>query len=253
MVTSVTFRLCLKSTYGGSLAFFATCPILAFVPIVFEMLQHVVEAHLGMYESAAAWQASSESPVRLAFGFLKVLALIIPIYWVTRFLARRDAAFAARADAKAVRLFAGFLLVQAAIAAVELFILPRSGTVAVVWILAGQLLECLLCGWAVAAALGNANVGPLSSIRFMARSLPWTFAFLVAAMLPLMVLHYLLAGLAIMAPKSLLTPTLILDSLVVGYLSLVLAASGFYAALRAARLTGVSLIPQQSDLEIGTT
>ena len=179
--------------------------------------------------------------------------MTIPIYWVTRFLARRDAAFAARADAKAVRLFAGFLLIQAAIAAVGLFILPRSGSVAVVWILAGQILECLLCGWAVAAPLGNVNVGPLSSIRFMARRLPWTFAFLVTAMLPLMVLHYLLAGVAIMAPKSLLTPTLIFDSLVVGCLTLVLAASGFYAALRAATLAGVSLIPERSELELGAT
>ena len=251
-MTTVTFWQCLKSTYGGSLAFLFACPILAFFPIVFEMLQHVVEVHLGMYESAAAWQAGGESPGRLAFGFLKVLALIIPIYWVTRFLARRDAAFAARADARAVRLFAGFLLVQAAIAAVELFILPRSGAVGVVWIFAGQLLECLLCGWAVAAPLGNANVGPLSSIRFMARRLPWTFAFLLAAMLPLIVLHYLLAGLAIMAPKSLLTPTLIFDSIVVGYLALILAASGFYAALRAAALAGVSLIPQQSERELGS-
>ena len=61
-------------------------------------------------------------------------------------------------------------------AAVGLFILPRSGSVAVVWILAGQILECLLCGWAVAAPLGNANVGALSSIRFMARRLRWTVA-----------------------------------------------------------------------------
>ena len=41
-----------------------------------------------------------------------------------------------------------------------------------------------------------------------------------------------------MGPKSLLWPTLIVDSLVVGCLTPVLAASGFYAALRAATLGG---------------
>ena len=65
-------------------------------PVAFELLQHVVEVRIGMYDSLAAAQAVEDSPMRTAFGLLKVASL--PAYWVMRFLPRRDARFAARVE-----------------------------------------------------------------------------------------------------------------------------------------------------------
>jgi hypothetical protein len=76
----------------------------------------------------------------------------------------------------------------------------------------------------------------------MARRLPWTLAFQLAAFLPLLVPHYVLGTFAIMGPKGLMWPTLALDALLVGYLTPVIIASTYYAATRAADLAGVSLL-----------
>jgi hypothetical protein len=53
----MTFWKGLRTSYGGSLAFLAACPLLALVPVVFELLQHVAEVHIGMYDSIAAAKA----------------------------------------------------------------------------------------------------------------------------------------------------------------------------------------------------
>jgi hypothetical protein len=60
--------------------------------------------------------------------------------------------------------------------------------------------------------------------------------------LPLLVPHYVLSIFAVMARKSLLWPTLVIDSLLVGVMTPVLIASSFYPALRAARLAGIALL-----------
>ena len=103
----MTFWTALKATYGGSLAFLIACPRLASIPVVFELLQHAVEVHIGMYDSIAAAKAVEHHPLRMAFGMLKIVALTVPLYWGTRFLPHRDAGFAGRVDRLAVRLFAG--------------------------------------------------------------------------------------------------------------------------------------------------
>ena len=66
---------------------------------------------------------------------------------------------------------------------------------------------------------------------------------LAVVIMPLMIPHYLLAAAAILGPKPLLWPVLIVDSLLVGWLSAVLAAASYYAVVRAAGKAGVSLVP----------
>ena len=104
----MTFWQAFKATYSGGVAFLIACPLLALIPVAFELLQHAVEVHIGMYDSVAAAKATEHHPLRMAFGMLKVAALTVPFYWITRFQPDRDAGFAARPDPKAVRLFAGF-------------------------------------------------------------------------------------------------------------------------------------------------
>ncbi|GGA41852.1 hypothetical protein [Sphingomonas psychrolutea] len=237
----MTFFQALRRTYGGSIAFLIACPLLALVPVFFEVVQHIVEVKIGMYQSIAMAKAVEHDPWRMGFGMIKVIALILPGYWIVRFLAWRDPRAAARPDARAVRLFAGFAAFQIALAVLQLFVLPQIGWVLLATFVGGQVIGILIAAWGVAAALGNAAIGPRASVAIMARQIPWTFVFSLVAMLPLMVPHYAFAALAILGPKALLWTVLLIDSLLVGWLSAVLVAASYVAAERAAGRAGVSL------------
>ena len=242
----MTFWRALKNSYGGSLAFLAACPLLALVPVVFEVIQHAVEVHIGMYDNLDMAKATEHHPLRMGFGLVKVMSLTAPTYWITRYLAYRDARFAVEVDARALRLFSGVMAFEIVLAIVQLFLLPSSATSLLAGFLGGQVIGCLVAAWAVAAPLGNAAVGPRASAAIMVRQLPWTFAFMLIAMLPLMIPHYVLGALAILGPKPWLWPILLADSLLVGWLAAVLVASNYYAATRAADKAGVKLVPEQS-------
>lgn len=49
-----------------------------------------------MYDSIAAAKAVEHHPLRMGLGLVKILALTIPTYWVSRYLFSRSPAFAAR-------------------------------------------------------------------------------------------------------------------------------------------------------------
>ena len=239
----MTFWRALRASYSDSIAFIIACPLLALTPVVFELIQHVAEVHIGMYDSIAAAKAVEHHPLRMAMGLLKVAGLTMPAYWVTRFIAFRDPARAGRAEAPAVRLFAGFFAFQMVFAAAQLFAPIHSASGEIVLLVVGMVIGILFAAWGVAASLGNAKVGPLASARIMERQIPWTFAFSLAAMMPLMIPHYLFAGLALMGPKPLLWPVLAVDSLLVGLLAVTLTAANYHASIRAAARAGVTLPP----------
>lgn len=239
----MTFWQAFKASHRGSFAFLLACPLLALVPVVVELLQHAVEVQIGMYDSVAMAKATENHPWRLGFGFVKVLALIVPGYWVARFLAWRDPALAGRLDPPALALFGWVIAFNAAATALQLFVLPRTGWSLLIGFLVMQTLGALLVAWVAAAAVGNAAIGPRESARIMAPRFVWTFLFCVLGLMPLMVPHYLLGAAAIMGPRPLLWPVLILDSLLVGWLAALIVANGWVAALRATQLAGVVLIP----------
>lgn len=240
----MSFWTALKSTYRESGLFLLACPLLALIPVVVELVQHGVEMHLGMYDSLAMAKEVESHPLRLGFGLAKVVALILPIYWITRFIAfGRDPGAAARLDRPAVRLFAAFAAFQILLAVLQLFLLPSSGWWLLGNFIGGQILGALIAAWGAAAPLGNAAIGPLASARLMMRHLPFTIALFLAAMMPLMIPHYLFAAGAIFGPEWSKWPILIADSLLVGWLSAVLVASGYIAAKRAADAQGVDLRP----------
>ena len=146
----MTFWKGLRTSYGGSLAFLAACPLLALVPVVFELLQHVAEVHIGMYDSIAAAKALEHHPLRMALGMVKVLALLIPTYWITRFVHTRDPRFAAQRDPLAMRLFAGVVAIHIALSAAQLFGLPQTPGALRAGLAGGLIVQCLLVAWTVA-------------------------------------------------------------------------------------------------------
>jgi hypothetical protein len=244
----MTFWQAFKATYSGSIAFLIACPLLALVPVAFELLQHAIEVRIGFYDSIAAAKATEHHPMRMAFGLLKVMSLTVPVYWITRFLPERNARFAATADLLAIRLFTGYFAIGIALAALQLFALPQTGIVLIASLVIGQIVGALLIAWGVAATFGNVAIGPRASIRIMARQVPWTFAFTVIVILPLMIPHYALGAAALFGPKPLMWPILIVDSLLVSWLTAVIAGGGYYAAMRGATEVGINLIGTSAPL-----
>ena len=243
----MTFWQTFKASYTGGVAFMLACPALIAIPVAFELLQHVVEVHRGMYASLAAAKTADTDPVRLGFGLLKVATLTLSSYWIVRFLAWRNPAQAGAVETPAARLFAGVLAFQLTLTAVQLFALPRTGGVLLGEALVGFVLGVLLSAWVASAALGNGRIGPWASARIMMPRLPWSAGLSLAVVLPLMVPHYALGALALIGPKPLLWPVLIVDALLVGLLGSVMGASGYLIAKRGADEAGVPLIG--SDVE----
>ncbi|MEZ5693728.1 MAG: hypothetical protein R3D99_07790 [Altererythrobacter sp.] len=219
-------------TYRESWAFMLACPLLFLVPVLGEVLQHIVEMQIGMYDSIEAAQAADADPQRMLFGFIKTLCLLLPGYWVTRFLGgKRDAQAARTFEPRAATLFALFFAFQAALMAIQLFGLPRTGAYLIGAFLLSLVLNPLLARWATGAPLGLA-IGPIASARAMIGQLPWAIAFSVVVILPLMIPHYVLGAAALFAPQAAKWPVLIADSLLVGFLSSVMMASTWVIATR---------------------
>ena len=242
-IATIPFAVAFTATYRDSVRFLRAFPLLALVPAALELLQHVVEVRLGMYASLAAFKSAGHDTLRLAFGFLKELAMVILGYWIVRFVASGSVAYAKKADRPAMRLFGWFVAFVAIDTAIELFALPSTGVLAVVAFVGSQTIGCLIAAWSIAAPLGNGDVGLRASIVIMVRQLPWTYVFTLVTILPLMVPHYLFAVLAILAPKISLWPTLLVDALLVSWITAVAAIADFYAARRATDLVGVTLVP----------
>ena len=238
----MTIWQAIRASYREAGIFLFACPLLALIPIAVEMIQHVVEMQIGMYDNLEMAKQTEKHPFRMGFGMVKVLALILPIYWITRFIGfDRSAQLAGKWDRIAVRLFAPLLLLQIVLAVLQLFIIPQNMRWMLGALVGGQVLGALIAAWAVAAPLGNAAIGPLESTRLMARHVLATILIFIAAMLPLMIPHYLLAAAAIFGPDWSKWPILIMDSLLVGWLSAVMVASGYFAAKRAADKAGIDL------------
>lgn len=227
----MTFWQGLKYVHRESRAFLLACPLLALVPVLAELAQHVAEMHIGMYDSLAAMQALEHDPLRIGSGYLKTLALGLPGYWVIRYLAGdRDAAAARTAEPRAVRLFLVVFALMALFAALSLFVFT-SGPVAIGFMVFGLLFGVLITRFLVAAPLG-VWISPLASIRAMARHLPWALAFTLVAQLPLMAAHYGLSIAALFAPGWAKWPLLVADALLVGWLAALLMAINWVVATR---------------------
>jgi hypothetical protein len=106
------------------------------------------------------------------------------------------------------------------------------GLVLLAAILVSTLLEIALSAWKTAAATGDASIGFARSIRLTRGHWGFGLGVSAAAILPAMVLHYAFAILAIGRPAAVQALVLAADSLLVGYMGPLMAASTFEIARR---------------------
>lgn len=248
----------IKSIYSWAWAFAFACPVLFLIPVLVEFAQHVVEMQGGMYTSPNGAAAFADDPLRMQFGFAKVVALLLPGYWLTRYaLFGNDAAAARRLEWPAAGLWSVIFLLLAGQSYWGLFGSPWSqllsitdetvgGAINASVSLVGGVLGIYLMAWGVAWAVGNASIGPLQSIRIMHGSFWRTVVLIIASILPLMTLHYALGYAAIHFGTTAFDWMLMgVDSIVTGCLALTMAASSVAAVRHAADKAGLSLLPAE--------
>ena len=245
----------MKQAYGRSWAFALALPTIVAIPLVAEAVQHAIEWRIGMFESFDMAKAVESDPLRMGFGHVKVGALFIMGYWVARFLAfDGDARRTIRFDGTALGLFTMVLAVDVLITITQshaggwLSQLVPAGRplllVGLAAILAAMAMELFLAPWKAGAALGNPRLHICASIRLMRGQIAWSFAFTMAIIVPVMVLHYALNGLAIGRPPALAASLLAADTLLVGYMAVLFPATAFIVADRASRLHGETLLAE---------
>lgn len=241
----------IAEAYRASGRFALAFPALIAIPVVVEMIQHIIEIRHGMYVDRAGGLAAESDPFCLGWGMVKVLVLTGVTYWVARFMAGLGRSRVAALEPLPVRLFAAVLFFQAVATALSMWgsnLLRVSGVpdaammpVGIGYMVALLILGVLLEPWKVAAALGNPAIGWSRSIALVAPILAGSLAFTLAMMLPLMMLHYAAAIFAIGAAPAMVWSLMIADSLLVGYLAAVLAATSVMVARHAAERSGVAL------------
>ena len=230
------------------------------IPVLVEFAQHVVEMQGGMYTSPKGAAAFADDPLRTQFGFAKVVALLLPGYWLTRFvLFGYDAAAARRIEWPAAGLWSVIFALGAGQAYWGLFGSPWSqllgiadesvaGAINASLSLVGGVMGIYLMAWGLAWAVGNAAIGPLQSIRIMHGSFWRTVVLIIAGTLPLMAVHYALGYAAIHFGAAAFDWTLmVVDSIVTGFLALTVAGSSVAAVRHAAGKSDASLLPAKRD------
>lgn len=243
----------IREIYGSAWAFAFACPLLFMIPVLAEFAQHVVEIDLGLYRSIEGAKAAENDPARMAWGFVKTLAITLPSYWLYRYVVSgRDAAYARRLEPRALALWGSIYLVWSVgfgwlglfgpDLAQSLGLQGGASTGLKVGLALVQTIVGIYCtAWFVAWSQGNAGVGPLRSFGIMHGFFWRTVALIVAGVVPLMALHY--AGLiAIGQPEPLVWAIMVLDSFVVGFLALTMFGANAVAAKRAAEAKGISLL-----------
>ncbi|MFL9841352.1 hypothetical protein ABS767_10280 [Sphingomonas sp. ST-64] len=240
----------LKTVFGGSARYAWACPLLFAVPLLAEFAQHVVEVHLGLYESVAQAKALEGHPLRMGFGYIKVIALVLTGYWAVRFLGFGNSARAARRiDPVALRLYgwvvAWGLFWLAVNMAPGWFVTDQTALMSITLALMvfGTAFEICLSGWKAAAAMGNPRIGFLRSITMIRGSFWWAVGVFLLTIMPLMIAHYAAFALALGAGPVRMWTVMVLDSVLTAYLGVVIAANVYVVGRRMAERHGETLAP----------
>lgn len=235
--------------YVGGWNFIFLFPLLFLIPVVAELAQHAAEVRIGMFRKGGETAALGNHPVRMRFGLIKLVAMFLPVYWVTRYFGfGPDSGQVEVVDPVAVQLLIPVFLLSTGLACLQLLFLPRlDGNIGKFIGLALFLLTFFggiyIIPWQVAAALGDGSTGFLRSFEILHGSFWWSLLLFLAAFVPVMIPHYMLHSLATGKSRIVMWTILILDSLLVGYLAVLLAGAGYFIARNAAAFHSLPLLP----------
>ena len=233
-------------------------PLLIVLMFGIEFAQHAVELHLGFFSAdAAVRKAAALQPVRMAFGWPKMLILYAVGFVATRWFVTRDARLTLRPDAKALRRYFWVVVFQLIPAAAIIYagpIVAMLGRQAddvmafrAIFGLGQQLLEPLLFLWFVNAAMGTDAYGPALSARTTRWLYFWALLLMFVTRVPIAQLHARLNIWSAGRVPALQWSLLALDGLVVGALAVIVPAIQVRIARYIAERRGTGLLGQATQ------
>lgn len=236
-----------RETYNRALPFIRAVPLAAAIVAGAEFAQHVVEIRIGMY-APDALVTRDEQRLRLFFGAVKILAILLTILFAVRWWA--FGGDTRRAAWPTVPMFKGLSRVILVQIGGELLLLgigallarlagAGAGQGARLALAAGPLLlwlllETLLLPWFVGLLTEDRSMTLRRSIRAVSGRIWAAFGVLLMGYLPAIALHYAIGFAALGREGPVVWLLMLLDSAVVAVLAVLLASTYFTIYRRAA-------------------
>ncbi|VVT19080.1 conserved membrane hypothetical protein [Sphingomonas sp. EC-HK361] len=241
--------------------FAAALPLVFAAMITIEFAQHCVEVKLGFFSpDSAVRKAAAMEPLRMAFGWPKMLIVYALGFVAIRYFVTGDRREALRPSAHAVGRYAWVAGYQLIIAAIVIYAAPILGLFGVgesgvmplrlTVSLIQQLAEPLLFLWFVNAAMGTNAYGPLASARVTRWFYVWGLLLMFVARFPFGGVHQLLNRWPAGKPSTILWPALAIDAVVVAIMVTVLAAIQVRIARYIADRRGVPLLGDAASRDV---
>lgn len=239
------------AAYRDGWALARALPWLVLAMAGIELAQHAVEWQLGFFAGDAALRRqAATAPLRMAFGWPKMLTLYAVGFLATRWYVLRDTRRSLRPSPQALRQYLWVVLFQLipAVAIIQAGSIATgpSGVMAIRLTagLAQQLSEPLLCLWFVHAALGSRDFGPLASAKTTRWLYVWAFLLVLIARVPASQVHARLNIWSAGQAPAMQAALLVLDAAVVGLLAVIVPAAQVRAARRIAARRGIALVAE---------
>ncbi len=226
-------------SYRTSIALFASATGLWIGVAALEALQHGVEWHLGMFASDDNIEAAVESPAYHSVGYMKVAAVTVCCYLVSRYLYQdRDWRRVLRADTTLLKGIAVVIGTQAVALGIPGALMATVAPVdATGPTLAGMLVSFVgfalmvplmaVTPWGVGLIAGDQSMTLGKSIRAMRRRWIWATLLVLGCYVPVLIPHLALNMIAVgtSPPAIVLAALLLTDSVLTGFAALLLGSS----------------------------
>lgn len=223
----------IAETYRLGFKAWVAAPLILAIAVIPELIQHVVEIRLGMFDSMERFQTLAQNPDRWLFGYFKVAGLIIAMLAIARFWSVGSV----RKTFTMSRVDLGRLVVAVALTVLAAFLfdwlsarhLPSfvSGTLRI----ASLLVQAGLSLFVAAALFGDRSVTLRSVFTERWPTIALLALMVLLAFMPAQLLHMLNHKLAIGRSAGVVWLLMIWDSLVVGMIASLLGAA-LWAAYR---------------------
>jgi len=239
-------------TYARIWPFIRALPLLAALPLAVELTQHVAEIELGLYASGGVLTPEARQ-VRLAFGVVKILGLLVTIVVALRWFAFQGNArrafrptwILAKGIVAYVLLDAFGEILQDGLDRLVAALAVPSHAGAIAGRLAGELFWIFVSGlwlpWNVALLVEDRTMTFRRSVRTSLPGIAVVFGYLCAGIVPLMALHQALGFLSLNQAPAIVWSLNIVDAGVVVLLAIAIGSSFFTVYRWAADRAGAAI------------
>lgn len=229
----LVWRSLIEQYYKG-FALFVIGPMVLALIVIPEFAQHVVEIQIGMFDSREAAKALGNDPTRWAFGYVKLVGLVLTFFAAARFWWTREHG-GAWWDLRQMR-WANFLIGAALFVGIGVLAEPFkahvSATIFTILQIFFSILSTPMLFYALSGMFGDATVTIKQTMTRSWAYLPLLLLLLLTGFAPAQILHGMNHAWALGEHPALVWALMVFDSLVVGLLAS-LVGSGMYVAYSA--------------------